>query len=126
MKSKPVTADFDSILIQSLAVPALIGVYPEERLAKQTLTFDIEMNTCIQASAESDDVRHTVNYAEVSARVAAWVGCSEFELIESVAEMVASRLLAEFSIQSVRLTVYKCPGDMPSVGRVGVSIFRTR
>ena len=126
MKSKPVALNTDSILIQSLAVSTLIGVYPEERLAKQTLTFDIEMNTCIQASAESDDVRHAVNYAEVCARVAAWVERSAFQLIESVADMVASQLLAEFSIEAVRLTVYKCPSDLSSVGRVGVSIFRTR
>ena len=123
-KSKLVTPSQDTILIRSLAVPALIGVYPEERTLRQTLVFDVDLSVCIRAAAKTDDVNQAVDYAGVCGAIRAWVEQTDFQLIETLAEEIAARLLRRYPIRGVKLTLYKRPADLTDVDCVGVSIHR--
>lgn len=59
----------DSVLIEGLAVEAIIGVYDWEREVSQRLLVDLEMAWDNRAPAASDDVSDALNYALVSERV---------------------------------------------------------
>jgi len=97
-----------TIIVRELAVPTLIGVYPEERLALQTLLLDLTLGCEVSASLHSDILADTIDYAALSADITAWAADATFELIETFAGNVVDRVLAYDSrIRTVTLRVVK-------------------
>ena len=91
----------DIIYLKDLRIDTVIGIYEWERRIKQTLTFDIEMAADAGKAAQSDSIDDTVSYEAVANRVTGYVGASEFELLETLAEKVAGILLDEFNVRWV-------------------------
>ena len=58
-------------------------------------------------AARSDDVAHTLDYKRLSKVVLAFVGASEFKLVETLADRTAKLILTEFDIPWVKLTINK-------------------
>lgn len=113
----------DIVFIRELRIDTVIGVYDWERLVRQTVVLDLEMATDISKAAGEDALRHTLDYAAISARLLAFVEQSQFELIETMAEQVAAIVLEEFSVPWLRLRVSK-PGAVMQARDVGVLIER--
>lgn len=113
----------DIIYIHDLRIETLIGVFDWERKMKQTIIFDIDMATDIRAAATSDNLEHTLNYAAVAERLFDYVGNSEFELVETLAEKVAELILNEFPVPWLRLKLNK-KGAVPGVRDIGIIIER--
>ena len=97
----------DTVSIRGLGVPTVIGVYDWEREIEQTLVFAIEMATDVARAASRDEVTDAVDYSSVAATVAAVVREGRFHLIETAAERVADRILADYPVGSVRVEVAK-------------------
>jgi dihydroneopterin aldolase len=115
----------DRIFLRGLAVECVIGFIDWERRVKQTVVIDLEVPADCRHAARSDDVANTLDYKGIAKRVIAFVETSEFHLIETLAERVASLILEEFGIAWVRLTLAK-PGAIRGSREVGVSIQRAR
>jgi len=115
----------DIIYLSDLRIDTIIGIYDWERRVKQTVIIDLEMGTDIRAAAKSDNIENTLNYKAVAKRLFAFVGESEFELVETLAEKVAELILAEFNVPWLRLKVNK-QGAVRGVRDVGVIIERGR
>ncbi len=113
----------DIIYINDLRIETIIGIYGWERKIKQTVVLDIEMGTDIRKASASDAVKDTLNYKSVAERLISFIGDSEFELIETLAEQVANILLDEFAVPWLRLRVNK-QGALKGVRDVGVIIER--
>ncbi len=113
----------DIIYINDLRIETIIGIYGWERKIKQTVVLDIEMGTDIRKASVSDAVEDTLNYKSVAERLISFIGDSEFELIETLAEQVANILLDEFAVPWLRLRVNK-QGALKGVRDVGVIIER--
>lgn len=113
----------DIIYLSDLRIDTVIGIYDWERRVKQTIILDIEMGTDIRKAADSDNIEDTLNYKEVAKRLFAFVGDSEFELVETLAQRVAEMILAEFKVPWLRLRVNK-QGAVRGVRDVGVIIER--
>ena len=113
----------DIIFIRELRIDTVIGVYDWERQVRQTVVLDLEMATDITAAAGDDALEYTLDYAAISARLLAFVGSSEFELVETMAEQVAALVLAEFKVPWLRLRLCK-PGAVAQARDVGVLIER--
>lgn len=113
----------DKVFIEALEVETLIGIYDWERRIRQTLVFDIEMAFDNRIPAATDQIGDTLNYKAVSKRIIAYVGQSDFGLVETLAERVAALILEEFSVQHVRLKLSK-PGAVRGARAVGVMIER--
>ena len=116
---------FDVILIEGLTVEATIGVYDWEREIRQTLVFDIELDTDIRDAAASDDVLKTLDYKSISDVVVAYVKSSSFQLIESLAEAIAKLIFEQFNVTSLRIKLSK-PGAVPDAKNVAIRISRKR
>lgn len=114
----------DIIYINDLRIETIIGIYGWERKIKQTVVLDIEMGTDIRKASVSDAVEDTLNYKSVAERLISFIGDSEFELIETLAEQVANILLDEFAVPWLRLRVNK-QGALKGVRDVGVIIERS-
>jgi dihydroneopterin aldolase len=85
----------------------LIGVYPQERQAKQAISLDIELSVDTKAAILSDAVEQAVDYAKLVEKVTEWVAVSEFHLVESLADFLARNILLAFPVQRVLLRVRK-------------------
>ncbi|MDF3055713.1 MAG: folB [Gammaproteobacteria bacterium] len=101
--------NLDKIFICGLKTNAIIGVYEEEKTIKQPIELDITFFTDISKAAHSDDVNDTLDYADVTQKVITWIDETKFELIEKLAEHIATRLIDAFPIQAVRLRLKKFP-----------------
>jgi len=91
----------------------------------QKVVFDLEFPCDCARAAATDAVAETVDYKLVAKRALAFVGASEFQLIETLAHRLALLLLAEFQIAWIRVEVNK-PGAIRHSRSVSVSILRQR
>jgi 7,8-dihydroneopterin aldolase/epimerase/oxygenase len=113
----------DNILIRDLAIEAIVGLYPWERVVRQTLLIDMELGTNVSAAAASDDLQHTIDYSAVCSAVTQMVQQGQFTLIETLAESISSMLQQQFYVTWLKVAVYKVD-VLTNVGRVGVEIER--
>jgi 7,8-dihydroneopterin aldolase/epimerase/oxygenase len=105
------------------------GVHPEEKRLGQRFEIDLEAWTDLKLAGESDDLKNTVSYSELFALARDVVEGPPKNLIESVAETIAERTLATFSmIESVTIEIRKPSAPVRSGGldHVGVMIQRHR
>jgi dihydroneopterin aldolase len=114
----------DIIFIEGLEIETIIGVYEHERDIKQKVVLDIEMTIPESDAASSDDLRHTVDYDAVSKLVTSYVIDTQYQLIESLAEQVASLVLGAFATDSLKLKLSK-PGAVKNAKSVGLIILRS-
>ncbi len=115
----------DIVFINDLRIETVIGIYDWERKIRQTVSLDLEMATDIARVAATDAIEDTLNYKAVAKRLIAFVGDSDFQLVETLAEKCAAIVLDEFDVSWLRLTLRK-PGAVSSSRDVGVRIERGR
>lgn len=115
----------DVVFIEALKVDTVIGVYDWEKTIQQTLQFDVEMRTDTTQAAQIDDLSKTVDYAEVADDIVKLAKQNQVELIETVAEMVTTKILKDYPVESVKLTLRKL-GAVASTTSVGVRIERSK
>ena len=113
----------DIIYLHDLRIDTVIGVFDWERQVRQTVILDLEMAADIRRAAARDDLTDTLNYKAVAKRLIEFVGNSEFQLVETLAERVAELMLNEFGVPWLRLRVNK-QGAVRGARDVGVIIER--
>ena len=113
----------DIVYIRELQVETIIGIFDWEREVKQVVSLDIEMQTDIRASAQSDHIDDTLNYKAVAKRLIGYIESSSFQLVETLAEQCARIILEEFGVSWVKLRLSK-PGAVRGARDVGVIIER--
>ncbi|SFC14574.1 dihydroneopterin aldolase [Marinospirillum celere] len=113
----------DRIFITNLTFLAGIGVFEWEKGIQQKLELDVEMLTDIRPAALSQDLQATLDYAAISQRLVAYSQAQHHDLIETLAENLATLLLEEFNIRQLTLTLRK-PDAVPAASSVGVTITR--
>jgi dihydroneopterin aldolase len=109
------------VYVRGLRAQAVIGVYEWERHIRQTLVLDIEMGSNTARAAASDQIADALDYAELSKQVIALVEGSEYQLIETLAEVVAQTIMRDFGVPWLRLRLSK-PGAVAEADDVGVVI----
>jgi dihydroneopterin aldolase len=97
----------DIVSVRDLLVSAVIGVYDWEREAEQQLTFAVEMPADVARAAAGDDIAQALDYSAVAGTVREVVTGGQFQLIETAAERVAERLIADYGLAWVRVQVAK-------------------
>ncbi len=113
----------DLVFVHGLRVEALIGVHAWERELLQVLLIDLDLAADVRAAAARDALGDTLNYQAIAQRVREFVSASSYQLVESLAEALASLLIEEFAIPWLRLRITK-PGAVPGADAVGVLIER--
>ena len=113
----------DTVFISGLKAASVIGCYDWERDIRQTLLIDLELKADFTRAAQTDALADALDYAAISQRVIAVCDESRFQLLEALAEHLAAIVLAEFSIERLRMTIAK-PGAVAEAEGVGVVIDR--
>jgi dihydroneopterin aldolase/D-erythro-7,8-dihydroneopterin triphosphate epimerase len=113
----------DRIHIRDLLLRCIVGIYPEERRAKQDVVINLTLFADLAAAGRSDRIEDTVDYKAIKKDIIAYVENSECHLIEHLAERIAATCLKDTRVRRVRVLVEK-PGALRFARTVGVEIER--
>ena len=113
----------DIIYLHDLKVDTIIGIFDWERRITQTVIIDLDIQADIYRASLTDAIKDTLDYKAVAKRVIEFVGQSEFQLVETMAERVAEIILTEFKVPWLRVRVNK-KGAIRGASDVGVIIER--
>lgn len=98
----------DRLILNRMQFFGYHGVLPEENKLGQRFYIDVEMVLDLEPAGRTDDLNRTVNYAEVYGKVKEIAEGKPFQLIEALAERVASDLLQTYtSICEIAVRVTK-------------------
>lgn len=114
----------DKITITGITGFGFHGVLEHERREGQTFSVDLEVITNFDSAVTSDDVRDTVNYAELADIVHAAIVGEPVNLIEKLANQIATDCLDISGVTTVTVTVHKPQAPIP-VPFTNVSVSRT-
>jgi len=115
----------DIVYLRDLKIECIVGIFEWERRLKQTIVLDLDMAADVKRAAASDRIEDTLDYKAVAKRLVGFVGESQFQLVETLAEKVADIVLTEFGVPWVRVRVNK-RGALRDAADVGVVIERGR
>ena len=100
---------------------------PEEQVLGQRFEVDVYLRVDTRAAALEENLRLTINYAQVYKAVKQIVEEERFDLIETLAETIAMHIGRQFAPESVRVCVRKPHVPMQGVlDCVAVDIERTQ
>lgn len=118
----PTCFSSEKIFIRDLKVFCLIGIHPEERLKKQEVLLNIELDCeCFRKAVTTDNIKDTLDYDLLSQEIAAKVSRSSFHLLESLATEVAQICLAKDLVKEVKVTIDK-PQALKNAKSVAVEL----
>lgn len=115
----------DRVSVLGLEVETIIGVHDWEKTTRQQVVIDLELFCDTREAAATDNLEDTLSYGDIARLVTGFVSQSQFNLIETLAEQVASQVLAAFAVERLVLTVGK-PGAVKNARTVAVTIERSQ
>ena len=110
------------VLVRDFVVPARIGIYPREHAAPQQIKVSIVV-TLKNYEIKRDHIEDTMSYEGLVAAIRD-LPKQHFELVETMAEHLASIALADDRTSCVTVTIEKL--EVYPEGRVGTEITRYR
>ncbi len=115
----------DRIAVRGLTATGHHGVFDFEKREGQPFVVDVVLGVDTREAAATDDLAHTINYAEVAADVIALIEGEPVDLIETLAQHVADACLARDGVAAVEVTVHKPEAPVGvAFGDVTVTITR--
>jgi len=114
----------DKVYIKGLSIQTTIGFFQWEKEIKQTLVIDLAMGWNTATAAINDELAKTLDYADISVAIERFANDNPVDLIETLAERLASYLMTQYHIPWLKLSIGK-PGAVYNAQTVGVEIERS-
>ena len=106
----------DTIFLEDLRFYGHHGVTRDQQSVGAWFSVDADLAVDVDAAAISDDVRSTVDYGLVAARIVEVCTKERVNLLERLAGLVAQMLLGEFPCEEVRVRIRKLTPPMDPGG----------
>jgi len=117
----------DRIELRGLLVRGHHGVFESERAEGQDFIVDVTLDVDTAAAAQSDDLAQTTDYGTLALTIAAIVSGEPVNLLETLAQRIATACLSDLRVTSVEVSVHKPAAPIPlTFDDVVVTIVRTR
>ncbi len=113
----------DRISLRDLVIEAEIGAFQSERGTRQRLCFNIVVEVTGAATPIDDDVDRILSYDRVTEAIEAELGAERINLLETLAERIAARVLTEPQARRIFVRIEKLDRGP---GALGVEIVRAR
>lgn len=116
----------DFIRIRGIKGYGYHGVLDSERANGQDFFVDVELEVDLSTASRSDDVKDTINYAEVTDLVFTEITTDPVSLLEKLAGRIAHKIKLNFpQTQRVTVTVHKPQAPVSAlVSDISVTISR--
>ena len=112
MAESPPPRHPDRIALRGLRAHAHHGVYEFERERGQIFRVDAVLELDTSAAAAGDDLRRTVNYAELAKQLYALLTGEPVNLLETLAQRLADVCLTHQLVEAVEITVHKPEAEL--------------
>lgn len=117
----------DRIDLVGIEVFARHGVFDFEQEKAQMFRVDVSMELDLEPAGVSDQLEMTVDYGQISEQVREVVGSESHQLIETVAQRVATTVLQHPLVDRVRVTIHKPEAPVAvALADVSVTVERSR
>ena len=117
----------DELSVTGIECRAHHGVLGHERRDGQRFVVDLTLGLDTRPAAASDDLRDTVDYGSLVMDVKSAVESDPVDLVETVAERIATVCLADRRVDWVRVTLHKPEAPIQAAfADVGLTITRKR
>ncbi|TWB21438.1 dihydroneopterin aldolase [Nitrospirillum amazonense] len=113
------------IFVRDLVVMATVGIYEHEKQKAQRLRVNLDMMVLDRLGSRRDDIADVVSYEDGVTIVRELAAQGHLNLVETFAETVAQRLLADGRVHSVTVRVEKLD-VFPDAASAGIEITRQR
>lgn len=118
----------DKIILKQMKFYGYHGLFPEENKLGQRFNVNVTLHTSLQKAGTTDNMHDSIHYGEAFKKISEIVEGKPRNLLEAVAEDIATSLFAHFEmLQACTIQVIK--PDPPIKGHyesVAVEIYRER
>ena len=113
------------VFVRDLVLDAEIGVHAHEKGRHQRIRVNIKARTTDDGAPLNDQLQNVVNYETIVEGIKAILKNGHVNLVESLAEAIASYILEDARVLNVTVGVEKLDA-IPEAASVGVEIERNR
>lgn len=118
-------AEIRRVFVQRLELMASVGVFEVEKRYEQRILVSAELDVTDVYDGQSDRLEDVFDYGLIVDAAHSIVASRHFNLIETMAHVLAEACLAHPVVQWVRITIEK-PDIIARCPAVGISIERSR
>ncbi len=112
------------VFVRDLVLPCSIGIYPREKGLRRRVRVNAEIRVTSPLPS-ADDFADVVNYETIVAGIKAITEAGHINLVETLADRIATLCLADHRVSSTRVMVEKLD-VWPETESVGVVVERKR
>ncbi|MBE24895.1 MAG: dihydroneopterin aldolase [Rhodospirillaceae bacterium] len=98
---------FYRLFVRDLVVPSSIGIHRHERDAPQRVRVTVEIDIAPLFSTESDSIGAVLSYDNVVAAVKKIISLGHINLVETLADRIATNCLEDARVVKVKVVVEK-------------------
>ena len=113
----------DRVFMHDLVLDVEIGVYTHEKGVTQRVRFSVDVDVLPASVALDDDIGRAFDYDTIIKGIKEIIARGHINLVETLAEEVASHCLAHPRASAVKVTIEKLDKEP---GAVGVEIVRAK
>lgn len=112
-----------AIFVRGLRVDASIGVHPHEHEGTQPIFIDVRLDLGETPAPVGDRLGETIDYEAVANQAKALAKQGHVQLVETLAELLASWCLKDARVRAVTVRIEK-PNALAAADAAGVEITR--
>jgi dihydroneopterin aldolase len=113
------------VFVRELELMASVGVYEMERRYEQRVIVSVDLQVVDDYDGQSDNLSAVLDYGAVVGGIRAIVEGGHTNLLETLAERIAARCLADLRVVRAVVRLEK-PDIVPGCRTVGIEIVRDR
>ena len=113
------------ILVSDLSLNIFIGFYSAEKIKKQNVKFNIELNYTDQNIHSDKDIKSIVDYGRIIKVIKNLTKNRHYNFLESLADDLFDELFKDKRINKIRLKIEK-PDAIKETASVGIEITKKR
>ena len=113
------------VMVRGLELIGSIGIYEHERRYEQRIVVSLDLYVADDYDGRSESIGDVYDYDLAIGIVLKAVAARHYNLIETLAEQIAGRCLADQRVNSLTLRIEK-PDVRPDCRSVGIEIQRSR
>ncbi|MSO71636.1 MAG: dihydroneopterin aldolase [Alphaproteobacteria bacterium] len=117
--------DLWHLFVRDLVLPARLGVHAHERQGPRLVRLSLDLAVRKPSGKFADSIEAVLDYQALAESIRALLNDAHINLIETMAERIASLCLDDVRVARVRVRVEK-PGALPDATAVGAEIERAQ
>jgi len=114
-----------TVLIKDFIIYEIIGIHKNEKINKQKIIFNIEINVNQNIYPDENDLSSIVDYEKITNKLKKLAKNKKYNFLESLAEDSFSEIFEDKRINSVKIKIEK-PEAITNAESVGIEVFKSR